>query len=147
MLFRSQLGDALIVGEIDLSEYPTDTQIKLPLQLPEGVVCESGETEILVDLRFPNLQTKALNITKIIPVNVPAGMSAEVVAKVIEIRFRGPKDLIASISAEDVEVTVDFSNAQPGSETRQIKIKLSDAYKSVGAIGTYTVSTTVKAGG
>ena len=143
----NQLGDVLTVGEIDLSEYPTDTQVKLPLQLPEGVVCESGETEILVDLRFPNLMTKALNITKIIPVNVPAGMSAEVVAKVIEIRFRGPKDLISSLGSSDVEVTVDFANAQAGSETRQVTVKLADKYAAVGAVGTYTVSTTVKAGG
>ena len=142
-----KLGDILTVGEIDLSEYPTDTQVKLPLQLPEGVVCESGETEILVDLRFPNLLTKALNITRITPVNVPAGMEAEVVAKVIEIRFRGPKDLISRLNASDVEVTVDFSGAQPGSETRQVTVKMTEAYQTVGAVGTYTVSTTVKAGG
>lgn len=143
----NKLGDVLTVGEINLSEYPTDTQVKLPLQLPEGVVCESGETEILVDLRFPNLLTKALNINKIVPVNVPAGMQAEVVARVIEIRFRGPKDLISSLNASDVEVTVDFTGAQPGSETRQVTIKLTDKYAAVGAVGTYTVSTTVKAGG
>ena len=142
-----KLGDVLTVGEINLGEYPNDTQVKLPLQLPEGVVCESGETEILVDLRFPNLLTKALNVRNITSVNVPAGMVADVVAKVIEIRFRGPKDLIASLTASDAEVIVDFTGAQPGTETRQVTVKLGDKYVTVGAVGTYSVQTTVKAGG
>lgn len=140
----AQLGSIKNVGEIDLGACPTDTQLKFPIVLPEGVVCESGETEVVVDLRFPNLMTKALNITTIQAVNVPEGLEAEVIAKVIDIRFRGPKDLIETILPEHVEVTVDFTGAKAGSETRQVQIRLNDAYAQVGAVGTYTVSTTVK---
>lgn len=142
----AQLNGVLEIGEIDLGQYPEDTQLTIPVQqfLPDGVVCESGETEITVDIRFPNLRTKSLNITKITPVNVPEGLSAQVITKVIEVQFRGPKALVDTISTSDVEATVDFTDAKAGSETRQVIIKLADKYGDVGAVGTYTVSTTVK---
>lgn len=142
----AQLNGTLEIGEIALGQYPEDIQLKIPVEqfLPEGVVCESGETEITVDIRFQNLRTKTLKITKLIPVNAPAGLTPVVVTKVIEVRFRGPKALIDTISASDVEATVDFTGAEAGSETRQVIIKLADKYADVGAVGTYTVSTTVK---
>lgn len=143
----TQLGGTLEIGEIDLSQYPEDIQLKIPVQqfLPEGVVCESGETEITVDIRFPNLRTKSLKITKLTPVNTPEGLTAVVVTKVIEVRFRGPKAAVDSIGVSDVEATIDFTGAKAGSaETRPVTIKLADKYADVGAVGTYTVSTTVQ---
>lgn len=142
----TQLNGILSIGEIDLGQYPQDIQLKIPVQqfLPEGVVCESGETEITVDIRFPNLRTKTLNITKINPVNVPVGMNAQVITKVIQVQFRGPKALVDTVSLADVTATVDFTDAKAGSETRQVTIKLAQKYADVGAVGTYSVSTTVK---
>lgn len=143
----AQLNGILSIGEIALGQYPQDTQLKIPVQqfLPEGVVCESGETEITVDIRFPNLRTKTLKITKITPVNPPDGLTPVIVTKVIEVRFRGPKALVDTISTSDVEATVDFTGAKAGSaETRQVIIKLASKYDDVGAVGTYTVSTTVQ---
>lgn len=142
----AHLNGTLEIGEIALGQYPGDIQLKIPVEqfLPEGVVCESGETEITVDIRFQNLRTKTLKITKLTPVNSPAGLTPVIVTKVIEVRFRGPKALIDTISASDVEATVDFTGAEAGSETRQVVIKLANKYANVGAVGTYTVSTTVK---
>lgn len=143
-----KMGDVFIAGEIDLGAYDTDTTVKLPLELPAGVVCESGEKEIVVDLRFTSLITKALNVTNIVMQNAPEGVTAEVITKSLELRFRGPSDLIASLQASDITVYVDFADAQAGAETRPVTIVLADKYKDkVGVLGTYSVSTNVKSGG
>lgn len=142
-----QLNGTLQIGEIALGQYPEDIQLKIPVQqfLPEGVVCESGETEITVDIRFSNLRTKTLKITKLTPVNGPSGLTPVIITKVIEVRFRGPKALIDTLSVADVEATVDFTGAKAGSaETRPVTVQLASKYSGVGAVGTYTVSTTVQ---
>ena len=143
----AQLNGILEIGEIDLGQYPEDVTLKIPMQqiLPDGVVCESGETEITVTIRFPNLRTKTLRITQIVPVNVPQNRSAEVVTKVIDVTIRGSKAMVDAVSTANVEATVDFTGAQAGSETKAVTIKLTGRYAdNVGAVGTYSVSTTVK---
>ena len=137
----------LDIGEIALSQYPEDIELKIPVQqfLPEGVVCESGETEITVSIRFSNLRSKTLKITKLVPVNAPDGLTPVVVTKVIEVRVRGTKAQIDTVTAADVEATVDFTGAKAGSaETRPVTIKLASKYANVGAVGSYTVSTKVE---
>ncbi len=143
----AQLNGILSIGEINLGQYLQDTQLKIPVEqfLPESVICESGETEITVEIGFPNLRTKTLKITNITPVNAPAGRTPVIVTKVIEVRLRGPKSQVDAITAEDVEATVDFTGAKANSaETRQVIFKLAPKFGNVGAVGTYTVSTTVQ---
>ena len=143
----AQLNGVLAIGEIALSQYPEDIELKIPVQqfLPEGVVCESGETEITVSIRFSNLRSKTLKITKLVPVNAPDGLTPVVVTKVIEVRVRGTKAQIDTVTAADVEATVDFTGAKAGSaETRPVTIKLASKYANVGAVGSYTVSTKVE---
>ena len=134
----------LNLGTIDLGEQLTDTVLKFPITLPEGVTNETGVTEASVDIRFPNLRTKTLSVTQINAVNVPEGMNAQIITKVLEIRFRGPKALIDSMQEADVEVNVDFSQAQSGTATMRADVILADKYKDVGAVGSYSVSATLR---
>lgn len=134
----------LNLGTIDLGEQLTDTTLTFPITLPEGVTNETGVTEATVDIRFPNLRTKTLSITQINAVNVPQGKRADIITKVLEIRFRGPKALIDSMQASDVIVSVDFANAQSGTATMRATVTLAEKFKDVGAVGTYSVSATLK---
>lgn len=134
----------LNLGTIDLGEQLTDTVLKFPITLPEGVTNETGVTEASVDIRFPNLRTKTLSVTQINAVNVPEGMDAQIITKVLEIRFRGPKALIDSMQESDVVVNVDFSQAQSGTATMRADVILTDKYKDVGAVGSYSVSATLR---
>lgn len=134
----------LNLGTIDLTEQLTDTTLTFPITLPEGVTNETGVTEATVDIRFPNLRTKTLSITQINAVNVPEGMKAEIITKVLEIRFRGPKALIDSMQTTDVTVNVNFSEAQAGTATMRAEVIMADKYKDVGAVGSYSVSATLR---
>ena len=53
------------------------------------------------------------------------------------------EDIIASITEENITVTVDFSQEQAG--TASLKAMISVNVDGVGAVGTYNVTATVKA--
>ena len=68
----------------------------------------------------------------------------EFLVKSLSITLRGDKNLIKNIVPPDITVTVDFTDAQLGSYTVKANIALSSTYSSVGAIGSYSVSATVR---
>lgn len=132
------------LGTVNLGEYLQDTTLVFPINLPEGVGNETGINEVIVQIRFPDLAIKTLDITNITAVNVPADKKAEIITKTLEINFRGPKELIENLTAEHVTVTVDFGDAQDGTATMRAAITMSEEYAQVGAVGVYTVSATLK---
>lgn len=134
--------ESLELGTINLGEIPKDQSMTFPIKLPEGISDETGVTEAVVEVKFPELATKTLTVTNINAVNVPAGLKAELLAKVLEVQLRGPKEQIESLEASDITVTVDFTGAQAG--TVKIKAEIVCSVPGVGAVGSYTVSATVR---
>ena len=121
-----------------------DTTLVFPINLPEGVGNETGISEVIVQVGFPKLVVKSLDINRITAVNVPEGKKAEIITKALQINFRGPKALMDNLKAEHITVTVDFTEAQSGTATMRAVITLHEDYAQVGAVGTYTVSATLK---
>ena len=98
-----------------------------------------------VTFRFPNLGTKELSVTKINAVNVPEGMSYELLAKAVQVTVRGPKDVVGKVTANDVTVTIDFTGAVVGTSTFTPEITVDAAkYPTVGALGSYSVGVTLQ---
>lgn len=138
------LGDIVTVGAVDLGKLPENTQIKLPIQLPDGITCESGETEVTVDVLFPELSTKTLSITQISLTNKPADMTAQVITKVLEVAVRGPSALIDTIEESNIRVSADMKGVPEGTQTIPVTVTTTGDYAGVGAVGTYTVSVVLK---
>ena len=135
------------LGTIDLGELTGDKEIPFDIVLNEGLTNVSGVTKATVKVSFPNLGTKELSITKIRALNVPEGMSYELLAQELKVTVRGPKDVINKVTANDVTVTVDFSNAVAGTATHKPVITVDTTkYPNVGVIGTYSVGVTLKDG-
>lgn len=136
--------DTIELGTVNLGELLEDTTLVFPIELPEGVGNETGITEVIVNVRFPDLSQKTLDVTNITASNVPEGKKAEIITKTLEINFRGPKAMIENLKPEHVTVMVDFAGAQSGTATMRANITLSEEYAQIGAVGTYTVSATLK---
>ena len=136
--------NTLELGTVNLGEWLEDTTLVFPIELPEGVGTQSDLSEVIVKVSFPELNTKTLDITNIAAVNVPVGKKAEIVTKTLQITFRGPAALIEDLTAEHVGITVDFTDAQDGTATMAAVISLAEEYASIGAVGTYSVSATLK---
>ena len=135
--------DELEIGTVNLGDLAKDSTLTFPINLPEGITNETGLTEVTVEVKFPNLRTKTLNVTKIQAINVPAGLEVDLITQMLEIKIRGPVDMIADLDEEDITIRVDFTDAKLGTATMKAEITIASQFTDVGAVGTYSVSATL----
>ena len=136
--------DELDLGTINLAELVGDTNLTYPIVLPEGITNETGITEASVSVKFPNLRVRTMQITAIEAINVPEGMEVEMITQSLQVSLRGPAAMVGAMTERDILVTVDFTDAELGTDTKKATITISSKYDGVGAVGTYSVSVTVK---
>ena len=135
------------LGTIDLSTLTEAKDLSFPITLNEGLTNMSGVTDAKVSVNFPNLGTKELSVTNIQALNVPEGMSYDLLAKALKVTVRGPKDVIDKVTANDVTVTVELAGEAAGTRTYKPAITVNtDKYPNVGVIGTYSVGVTLTEG-
>ena len=135
------------LGTIDLSTLTEARDLSFPITLNEGLTNMSGVTDAKVSVSFPNLGTKELSVTNIQALNVPEGMSYDLLAKALKVTVRGPKDVIDKVTANDVTVTVELAGEAAGTRTYKPVITVdTDKYPNVGVIGTYSVGVTLTEG-
>lgn len=131
--------EKLEIGTVDLSNILEDQTLTFPIQLPEGVTNETGIAEATVTVSFPNLLVKTFTATRFSAINVPQGMNAAISAKKLEVTIRGSRSLVEKLTAGDITVTVDCTNAEPGSQRLSAVITIDGSPADIGAVGTYTV--------
>lgn len=134
----------IALGTINLGEIPEDSTLTFAVNLPESVTNLSEVTEVTVDVAFPGLETKEFTVETIETLNVPEGLEAQVITTKLNVSIRGPKALIAKLSAGDIKLVIDFANAELGTATYKAAVVLSEKYAEAGAVGAYTVSATVQ---
>lgn len=132
--------DALTVGTIDLGGILEDKTLTFPIVLPEGVTNQTGVEQVTVDIKLPKLKTKTLKVTNIKAENIPAGLTADVITKALQVTVRGPEKLIGSITETDLTVVVNLTETQAGNHTLKADVVIAEAFAGVGAIGTYQVA-------
>ncbi len=136
--------DELVLGTVDLGELAEAKTMKFPIVLPEGITNQTGVTEVTVDVQFPNLRTRTFNVTRIIPQNVPDGFEVDMITQALEVKIRGPKEMVEAMTDSDVAVNVDFTGAELGTATMKATLAVGSEYAEVGAVGSYSVSATLK---
>ncbi len=137
--------ERITLPAVDLATLEEDTEMTFPITLPEGATNESGITEAEVTITFKGLATKEVDITEIQCINVPEGMEYDLISEVVKVKLRGPANLINTIEAEDVILTVDFTGKEAGTFT--IKPTLTfreEIYRAVGSVGALSVSVTLR---
>ena len=138
------LEGTTVLPDIDLGKLTEQTnKFTLKLNLPPNVVCESGETEVEVEVSFPNLRTTELVISNFTLEGEPAGKEGVIHTKSLTVLFRGTKAAIDSLKTGDVTATVSFADGKEGTLERNVTIKVNGSDK-VGAVGTYQVETVLK---
>ena len=139
-----KIEDTMVIGTVDLSKLLEDTQLTFDISLPENVTNESNVSEAVVDVKFPNLRIKTLNVTQINAVNVPEGLEVDMITQKLEIKVRGPIAMVERIKASDITVTVDFANAELGTATMRAEVSIASGFIDVGIVDTYQVSATLR---
>lgn len=136
----------LVLGTVNFAELTENTQMTLPINLPEGVTNLTGITEVTVDVSFVGLNIKEFTTENIKVINVPEGLKYELMSEVMKVTLRGPVSMINQLQPQDIEVIVDLTGKEVGASTVKATIALKgDQFSAVGAVGTHTVSITLKA--
>lgn len=144
----NELGDTLNICSINLADLDKNVnEQKYTLTLPEGVTNQTGVNEVTVSIKFTGLKTREFTIDRFEPINVPDGLSVEIINANLSVKLRGPESEIAALKEENIRAVVDFTNAEVGTATYKVKIVCDDRFPSVGAVKTSSVSATVQAAG
>lgn len=134
----------LVVGTINLGEIMEDKTLTFPIVLPEGVTNQTGVEQVTVEIRLPKLKTKTLKVTNIRAEHEPAGLTADVITKELQVTVRGSEELIRNIKETDLTVVVNLAQEQEGIVTIKADVVVSEAFEGVGAISTHQVSVNLR---
>ncbi len=139
-----ELGDTYTVCSIDLASIEKSShELKYTINLPEGVTNQTGVSEVVVTVRFTGLRTKDVVVDKIEMINVPEGMTAEIINANLTVRVRGPEEELSLLTEQDISAVVDLSAAEAGTATYKATIVIDEKFPNVGAMKTSSVSATV----
>lgn len=136
------LGDTLLLDTINVAEIPAEETREYEIILPSEVDNLSGLETVTVTISFPDLKTKELPISNIKVENVPNGMVVkDIGTKVCNVLLRGSVWQIDNITAKDVEIRVDLTNATEGTELYKAEVYvINPSFPSVAAVSTYTIA-------
>ena len=144
----NELGDSLTICSLNLAEIDRgNSEQTFTINLPEGVVNQTGITEAKVTVKFSGLKSREFTITDIESLNVPEGMTAEIISTSLTVKVRGPAAEIDRLTVNDIFATVDFSGAAAGTATYRAAITFSEDFPNVGVVKSVSVSATVQAAG
>lgn len=135
--------ESITIGSINLADFAEDTVLIFPIKLPEGIENLTGVTEVTVEIAFPELETKVLNVDTFFVSGLPAGMTYEIGAKLVTVTVRGSRELIETITEDNVSLIIDLANGEPGEDLYKAQVLFDTGYDGVGAIGSYTVLVTL----
>ncbi len=141
----AELGDTYTVCSLNLADIDKASDIKYTISLPEGVINQTGVSEVTVTVRFTGLRTREFNVSSFQLLNLPEGLTAEIINANLTVKVRGPEAEILALTQEDITAVVDFANAEVGTATYKANIVFNEKFPNMGALKTYSVSATVQA--
>ena len=140
-----ELGDTYTVCSLDLASIERSShESRYTINLPEGVTNQTGVSEVVVTVRFTGLRTRDMVVDTIEMINVPDGMTAEIINANLTVRVRGPEEELSQLTEKDISAVVDLSAAEAGTATYKATIVIDEKFPNVGAMKTSSVSATVQ---
>lgn len=137
------LGEELVIGSVNLADVQREATVRFNINLPEGVSNRTGVTEVEATVRLTGLSTKEFTIQKIISLNVPEGMQADLITEKLILVVRGPAAQIAKLTVDSFTVTVDFTGAEIGTSTFRAIVTYAEGFESIGTLRIDSVSATL----
>ena len=94
---------------------------------------------------IPQLEMLQFTVTDIQAINVPAGMSVEIITKEKSVTVRGPEERLTGMTEKDLLILVDFTDAEVGTASYKAMVYVGDRLADfVGIVGSYDVKATVQ---
>jgi hypothetical protein len=119
------------------------TTLTYPIILPEDVTNVTNVSEVNVSVSFPDLEIREYKVNNLVAKNLPSGLEAMWLTTSVTVRLRGETEVLRNLTAQDISVVVDLSDAEIGAQIYAAVIQVNtDAV--VGSIGNYEVYVSVQ---
>lgn len=134
--------NSLNIGNIDLSTVPTNKAYTgtFNIILPDKLTNMTGEETAAVTVELKNLKEKTLRVMNLELSNVPSNLKASLGTVSLQIKVRGPADVMDAVTASSIRAVADLSSI--GTSTGQFNVPVDvyvDGFSGVGAMGSYSV--------
>lgn len=102
-------GKTITIGKIDLSQVVQDQQeFVFPIELTPELSNDSGITQATVTVTIRGLETKTVETSNIDIINTPEGFTADAVTQSLQVKVRGPADVLDTVEGYQIRVVVDL---------------------------------------
>jgi YbbR domain-containing protein len=130
----------IVLGEFDLSEYISDTELTLDIGIPSGCENLSGFTTATLTIKFKDtVETRSFAVTDISAIGLADGQRFSRMTSSLNVVVRGPAEDLELLTAEDIRIVVDLTGYEDGTISAPAVV-LVDGFDNVGAVGSYSVS-------
>ena len=103
---------------LDLTGAEDDLDVRLPLNLPPGVLLV-GEQTVTVQIGIASIEgSLTLNNMKIEVIGLEEGLKAEISPKEVDVFFSGPIPVLDALSPKNVRIILDLVGVEPGTYQR-----------------------------
>ncbi len=131
----------IILGEVDLSNLLSDTQLELEIDTPANCVNSSGIASATVSIKFINgLETRLFTVTNIAARGLSNGQNFSRITNSVDVVVRGMPEELEELTADDIRIVVDLTEYTSDGTYSVPATVLVDGHDGVGAVGSYTVA-------
>jgi YbbR domain-containing protein len=111
---------------IELNHLTASGTLRYKIELPQNVNNESGISEILVDVKVPEMTKKVIFVSqeRFVMINVPENMQADIWKGQLLVTVRGRENKLQDVTEDNIMVYIDFSKAFPGTSYYNCTIEI-----------------------
>jgi len=132
--------DSILLGELDLSSFLSDTEVELDVSLPAGCINLSGFSSVSVSVDFRGLDTRTFSVSNISAIGLGSGQRFSRVTNSIDVLVRGAAKDLELLTGEEIRIVVDLTDFVSNGTYSVPAIVLVDGFDEVGAVGSYSVA-------
>lgn len=128
--------------EIDFTKVTIQKHLfNLSVSLPQGCKSLNNNYDVQVDVDMSRFKEKTLSVNHFSFKNVPAGKTAKVYNKSINVNFVGPVRSINLLKSADVTAYIDLQGKEDSVNSMEVPVKLiSENFKDIWCSGEYFVN-------
>lgn len=125
----------IVLDTLDLTDFSSVYSATYPIQIPNGLVRITGATEAKVTVEIIGVETRSFQVTNFAWTGASEDMDIEVLSENLEVRLRGPSEILDLLDEESVVAEMDLSELKDTTGTHMVSVKIRvDGQPGVGAI-------------
>jgi YbbR domain-containing protein len=132
--------NSISLGTIDMTLFELTRPFPFTIPIPNGLVNLSGETSADVNVEVLGLEIKYLSTTNIIVTNKPTGLVETIITQSMDVRIRGKREVLDTITAQRIWIVADIASLGAGSARVPARVVIDGEAVDAGAVGTYQIT-------